>query len=207
MQLRGIWIMELSELDVLNRSEMARAKAFLSLQTERFRLPYGRRVIQVPRQCVFVGTTNSDSWLKDETGGRRFWPVRCHRMNLAALKRDRDQLWAEALHYYRAGEHWWLEDDGVLRAAIEEQRGRFIDDVWQEKVIEYAEEEAALPSSNPRESASITEILFRLGIETARQDQTAANRVARCLKAAGWEKKRQRLTGEGLRWRYRKVLA
>jgi predicted P-loop ATPase len=207
MQLRGIWIMELSELDVLNRSEMARTKAFLSLQTERFRLPYGRRVIQVPRQCVFVGTTNSDSWLKDETGGRRFWPVRCHRMNLAALKEDRDQLWAEALHYYRAGEHWWLEDDGVLRAAIEEQRGRFIDDVWQEKVIEYAEEEAALPSSNPRESASIAEILCRLGIETARQDQTAANRVARCLKAAGWEKKRQRLAGEGLRWRYRKVLA
>ena len=97
LQLRGVWIIELSELDVLNRAELARAKAFLSQQTERFRLPYGRRIIHVPRQCVFVGTTNADSWLKDETGGRRFWPLPCHQIDLEGLRRDRDQLWAEAL--------------------------------------------------------------------------------------------------------------
>jgi predicted P-loop ATPase len=115
MQLRGVLIVELSELDVLNRAEMARAKAFLSLQTERFRLPYGRRVIQVPRQCVFIGTTNSDQWLKDETGGRRFWPVRCGQIDIPGLKRDRDQIWAEAVHRYRAGERWWLEDAEVIK--------------------------------------------------------------------------------------------
>jgi predicted P-loop ATPase len=83
MQLRGVWIVELSELDALNRAEMARAKAFLSQQRERFRLPYGKRIIDAPRQCVFIGTTNSDTWMKDETGGRRFCP--CGAMRLILL--------------------------------------------------------------------------------------------------------------------------
>jgi Virulence-associated protein E len=130
--LRGVWIVELSELDVLNRAELARAKAFLSQQTERFRLPYGRRIIHVPRQCVFVGTTNADSWLKDETGGRRFWPVRCRQIDLDGLRRDRDQLWAEALHLCRAGATWWLDEEDVIQDAIEEQKGRYQADVWQE---------------------------------------------------------------------------
>ena len=102
LQLRGLWIVELSELDVLNRAELARAKAFLSQQTERFRLPYGRRLsssatMRVPRHHELR------PWLKDETGGRRFWPVRCKAIDLDGLRRDRDQLWAEALHHYRAG--------------------------------------------------------------------------------------------------------
>jgi hypothetical protein len=75
MQVCGVWIVELSELGTLGRSETAREKAFISQQIERFRLPYGHRLIHAPRQCVFIGTTNLDTWLKDETGGRRFWPV------------------------------------------------------------------------------------------------------------------------------------
>jgi predicted P-loop ATPase len=199
MQVRGVWMIELSELDALNRVEMARAKGFLSLQTERFRLPYGRRLVQVPRQCVFIGTTNSDSWLKDETGGRRFWPVRCRRIDLVGLKHDREQLWAEALHQYRAGERWWLEDEETVRTATEEQRGRFQEDPWYPKVVEYVEGVV-----EPRNGVAISEILARLGVETAKQDQAAANRVARCLKAAGWEKFRKR-TATGFPWLYRKT--
>jgi predicted P-loop ATPase len=205
MQLRGVWIVELSELDVLGRSEMARAKAFISQQIERFRLPYGRRVIQVSRQCVFIGTTNADTWLKDETGGRRFWPVRCRQIDLVSLRRDRDQLWAEALRRYRRGVKWWLEEPELIHDALEEQRDRFAEDVWQEKVQEYAELEAARFVSGPKTgSVSIAEILARLGIDTAKQDQSAANRVSRCLKVAGWERFRVR-EGDSLLWRYRRV--
>src|SRR5690348_2114250 len=139
LQLRGLWIVELSELDVLNRAELARAKAFLTQQTERFRLPYGRRIIQVPRQCLFVGTTNSDSWLKDETGGRRFWPVRCRTMDLDGLRRDRNKLWAEALHHYRAGASWWLDGAEVTLEAVEEQRKRYQADVWQGVIAAWLE--------------------------------------------------------------------
>jgi hypothetical protein len=204
MQVRGVWIVELSELGTLGRAEAAREKAFITQQTERFRLPYGHRIVHVPRQCVFIGTTNLDTWLKDETGGRRFWPVRCGRIDVDALKQDRDQFWAEALVRYRAGVRWWLEDSEIIQDAIEEQRGRYVEDVWQDKVIQHADEEAALPSGAPRGSASVPEILQRLGLETSRPDQAAANRVSRCLKAAGW--KRVNVGPRGAReWRYRPV--
>jgi hypothetical protein len=204
MQVRGVWIVELSELGTLGRSETAREKAFISQQSERFRLPYGHRLVHVPRQCVFIGTTNADTWLKDETGGRRFWPVQCRKIDRDALQRDRDQLWAEALARFRAGVKWWLEDEEVIQTAIEEQGARYVEDIWQGKVIRHAEEESALPVNDPRGSASISEILHRLGVETPRQDQAAANRVARCLKVAGW--KRFYAGPRGVReWRYRKV--
>ncbi len=77
-------------------------------------------------------------------------------------------------------------------------------DVWQEKVIESAEKRSALPKESPRGSASVPEILWDLGVDTAKQDQVAANRVARCLKAGGW--KRVNAGTRGAReWRYRKV--
>jgi predicted P-loop ATPase len=90
LQLSGAWIFELSELDALQRADIAKVKSFLSRTTDRFRPPYGRRVIEAPRQCVFVGTTNSENYLRDETGARRFWPVKVTAISLDALERDRD---------------------------------------------------------------------------------------------------------------------
>jgi predicted P-loop ATPase len=95
MQTQGMWLIEISELDAMSRSEVSRIKAFISRSTDRFRPPYGSRVIESPRSCVFWGTTNSDAYLKDETGGRRFWPIKAGRINIDALAAARDQLWAE----------------------------------------------------------------------------------------------------------------
>src|SRR5262249_19520393 len=189
--------------------ETSRAKSFFSQQTERFRLPYGHRIVQIKRQCVFVGTTNSDTWLKDETGGRRYWPVRGRSIDVDPPKQERGQLLAEALHAYRAGCHWWLEDKETIDESIEEQRGRYAEDVWQERVIEIATEQAASPEADdngksvPRGYTSIPEILCSLGIETPKQDQTAANRVSRCLKAGGWERYQKRKMDRSREWRYR----
>jgi putative DNA primase/helicase len=214
MQLRGVWIVELSELDVLNRAELARAKAFLSQQTERFRLPYGRRVVHVPRQCVFVGTTNTYSWLKDETGGRRFWPVRCRQIDLEGLRRDRDQLWAEALHLCRAGATWWLDEAEVVQDAIEEQRSRYQSDVWHETIAKWLEEPVArldehghpvAPFRANRNSVSIDEVLHHcIGKRLEMWTQPDKNRVAACLISLGWE--RHRVGPRKAReWRYLKV--
>jgi predicted P-loop ATPase len=104
LQIRGVWIVEISELDSLVRSEIASIKAFMSRSADRFRPPFGKRVVECPRQCVFAGTVNHTEYLRDETGARRFWPVLCGSIDIEALARDRDQLWAEATHRYSSGE-------------------------------------------------------------------------------------------------------
>ena len=214
LQLRGVWIVELSELDVLNRAEMARAKAFLSQQTERFRLPYGRRVIQVPRQCVFIGTTNSECWLRDDTGGRRFWPVRCRQIDLEGLRRDRDQLWAEALCQYRAGAAWWLDDPEVVQDAIEEQRTRYHADVWQDQIANWLATPAArlddhshpvAEFSSSCESVTIADVLNHcIGKRLETWTQSDKNRISGCLTALGWERYKSG-PRSAREWRYRKV--
>ena len=132
LQTRGIWGLELSELDAMSRAEISRTKAFVSRTADRFRPPYGRRLIESPRTCVMWGTTNGDRYLKDETGGRRFLPVRVGRIDVERLQVDRDQLWAEALAAYQAGEPWWLTDALILVDAEQEQldRKRSAEALW-----------------------------------------------------------------------------
>ena len=108
MQTRGVWGIEVSELDAMSRSEVSRIKAFISRTMDRFRPPYGSRIIERPRPCVFWGTTNADGYLKDETGGRRFLPIKIGKIDIAGLERDRDQLWAEAVSLYQQGAEWWI---------------------------------------------------------------------------------------------------
>jgi hypothetical protein len=141
--LNGKWIVEFSDLGQMSRAEAGVLKAFLSRRVDHYRQSYGRRTADFPRQCVFAASTNKDNWAGDETGGRRFWPVRCGEIDITALARDRDQLLAEALAEYSDGRHWWLEDEAVIKTAAKEQAERFETDPWDEKVIKWVEEQEA----------------------------------------------------------------
>jgi predicted P-loop ATPase len=205
MQLRGVWIMELAELGQLLRTENAQAKAFFTRQMERFRPPYGRRLVAMPRQCVFVGTINSDSYLLDETGNRRYWPVYATAVKLDKLRQDRDRLWAEALHAYRKGERCWLEDKQLIEEAIEEQRDRYVEDPWQARIREYVDGKGSHTGKEPKEDVSIWEVLRDgLWLTAEKCDQRAANRVVRCLTALDWRRYRAR-DGEKREPRYRRL--
>jgi predicted P-loop ATPase len=193
---RGVWIIELSELDTLSRSEVSRIKAFMSRTTDRFRPPYGKRLIESPRQCVFAGTVNHSAYLRDDTGGRRFWPVTCASIDIDRLARDRDQLWAEAKARFDAGADWWLETGELTVAAAQEQADRFDGDPWEEVLARWCEN---------RSSISVSEVLSCcLDKPKAQWAQADKNRVARCFRTLGWERYRDR-QGVTLEWRYRRT--
>lgn len=131
-QLRRAWVVELGELSSIKRSDVEQVKAHLSKQVDIYRAAYARRVLEHPRQCVFCGTTNEALFLKGDTGNRRFWVIpvvaelRKYRDWSEAIRRDRDQLWAEAVHYYRQGEPLYLSEE--LEAQAKQRQQDFNDD-------------------------------------------------------------------------------
>ncbi|MGE0627586.1 MAG: VapE domain-containing protein [Hyphomicrobiaceae bacterium] len=222
-QMRGIWIIEIAELDAISRAEVSRIKAFLTRTTDRYRPPYERYIVTVPRQCVFAGSVNPETYLRDETGNRRFWPVRCGSIDLDALARDRDQLWAEAVSRYRDGAIWWLDEPELVACAKAEQDQRYHADAWDARIDrwlvyerrrvnhgygtydDWREEEVERPS--PLTDTTVGKILQdALGIEPARWTRADQMRVTAYLKARGWERYQARI-GPGRQspreWRYR----
>jgi predicted P-loop ATPase len=196
LQTRGVWIIELSELDTLSRSEVSRIKAFMSRTIDRFRPPYGKRLVESPRQCIFAGTVNHSTYLRDDTGARRFWPVVCGSIDIDCLSRDRDQLWAEAKVRFDRGGVWWLETAELVAAAAEEQSDRFESDPWEELIAHWVENRA---------DASVSETLSCcLDKPRAQWTQVDKNRVARCFRGLRWERYRER-QGTTLEWRYRRA--
>jgi hypothetical protein len=128
--LTGKWIVEFSELTGIRKNEVEAIKAFLSRQTDRARLAYGRFTTERPRNCVFFGTTNSTRYLKDEEN-RRFWPVRIKVFDIPALAAMRDQLWAEAAHEQEAGASIRLPRE-LWAEAARVQLERRVEDPWFE---------------------------------------------------------------------------
>ena len=192
MQLQGIWGLEIAELDSLHRSEITRVKAFLSRRVDRFRPPYGKMVIEWPRQNIFAGSTNRDTYLADDTGARRFWCVRCGSLDPEGLAAARDQLWAEALAAHLARDPHWLTDDSVIAAAAAEQEARYTTDTWEEQV------ENALDSWNPLHAVTTATVMAAIGIDTARQGRAEQMRTASCLVRLGYARRRQMVNGKKL---------
>jgi putative DNA primase/helicase len=173
-----------------------------------------RQVIESPRQCVFTGSVNHSTYLRDETGGRRFWPVHCGEIDVDALARNRDQLWAEAVSQYRGGEVWWLETPELNREAERQQSDRYEEDAWHPLIAAWVEhpERRCDGTGNPvpgltcdDQSVSILDILNHcIGKRQDLWTHTDQTRVARCLRALKWERFQQR-NDHGVReWRYRK---
>lgn len=197
MQLQGAWIHELAELDAVNRAEATRVKSFLTRSVDRFRPPWGRHVVEVPRQCVFAGSTNRDDWQRDETGGRRFLPVRVGAIDLEALRRDVEQLWAEALVRFRAGEKPYIADQRLIGLLREHTAERYQADAWEASVSTFAQ---------VRESVSVAECLAHIGIDRGRWSQGDQNRVVKILTSLGYQRRQVRV-GKAREKRYYPVTA
>jgi hypothetical protein len=189
--LSGKWIIELSELSAIRRGAIERVKAYLSRSEDHYRPSYGRRSGNFPRQCVFVGTTNEHAYLHDPSGNRRFWPVAVTKGDVEGIARDRDQLWAEAVHRHHAGEIWHL-DEADERLAAEEQAEREEDDVWTDRVLEWA--------ARQREPFTTSAVLSdAIGMPLERQNRGEETRIGIILRRAGYTVQRPRTNGGRVR--------
>jgi predicted P-loop ATPase len=176
--LNGKWLIEVAELSALDRSEAAALKAFVTRQVERYRPSYGRKDVIEPRQCVFIGTTNKSAYLQDETGGRRFWPVKCGTINVEALARDRDQLLAEAVALYRKRVQWWPDRSFETTHIRPEQDARYEADAWEESISAFL--------ANKSET-TVTEVAKKaLRIDTPKLGTADQRRIGAALERLDW---------------------
>lgn len=180
--MEGVWIYELSEMSGLSKSEAEKTKAFASRQFDKARMSYGRFSERRGRQAIFIGTTNESKYLKDRTGNRRFLPVKTGAIDLEALRRDRDQLWAEAAQREAQGESIVLPQNLWAEAAAEQDE-RLEDDPWLEPLA------AVRGQAFGDEVRVFTSHLLGevLGIEVERQHNNHAKRLAGLMKSLGWE--------------------
>lgn len=178
-QLQGKLLVEIAELHAFSNADQTRIKQVITQRVDRYREKYGRISIDHPRQGLLVGTTNEAEWIKDQTGGRRFWPVQCGSIDLDLLRTDRDQLFAEAVHkfYYDQDEGYLTpkEETANLQEAIRER------DDWETILSE------KLEYLNQAKQSEVLINLLRIPIE--RIDGRYSKRVCRVLRKLGFEPK------------------
>lgn len=201
--LQGRWIFNFNEIDSLNKSEATANKAFVTERVDVFRPPYGKQFVDYPRSCVLTGDTNEDEFLKDGTGDRRSWVVHCADIDVEAMAAMRDQLIAEAVHFYKAGDQRYPDkaiEDRVFKPKQEEWK--FVD-VWQDALARYVNGTTVTENypgctgsindgqCRDRECFSTLELmLVGLKIENNKIDNAGGQqkRVAKLMRALGFSK-------------------
>ncbi len=189
LAIKGTCIYELAGLAAVRPRDAETVKAFLSAQTDQFRPPYGRSTICSHRQCVFVGTTNEANFISDPTGARRLWPVTVGRIDVDAIQRDRNMLWAEAVAAWKVGEPWWLtpEEDQTLRESQERYRH---EDPRQAAIEQWMEEPPNVSRAN--RGLRIADVLVDvLEMDTDKQGKHHEMRLSGVLQSMGWGKRRR----------------
>lgn len=194
IHIQSVWIAEMAELTSLRRGQQEGVKAFISRRIDHYRPPYGRNAVDRPRHTVFIATTNENEYLVDETGARRFWPVETSVIDLMALERDVDQLWAEAVCCYRDKQVWHLSKDERLVVAIEQVPRQRMSEP-ERVVLEYADSVLKNGEQTIVMGTLLAEVFT---IDTRKDPQKAgalATQAARALTRGGW--RGQKPTGRG----------
>lgn len=187
--LRGKFLIEIAELEGFSKAEDRAIKRIITTRTDRYRPSYGRSSKDFPRRCIFVGTTNEEGYLKDVTGGRRFWPIKVGFINREWLQRDRDQFFAEAYQRFLNNESWY---EVPAEAAKEEQDLRRERDEWESQILNY------LQFKSETRIVTVAAEVFGIGVgDLTISDQ---RRIAKALRAIGWGPFDKKISGHNLKF-------
>ncbi len=198
MEMQSKWIIELGELSTMSKSDVDTLKAFVTQQVDRIRPPYGKRMEEFPRQCIFIGTTNNDNYLKDPTGARRFWPIKVSEdIGFEAVAKVRDQLLAEAIGYYFLEEPVYLENKVSENQAREQQGQRTIQDEWLTVVRKVLANDAW--DKEEFELSDVADQMVAVGAH--KLSGYDVQRVSNCLKQLGCTKFRESTGARRRMWR------
>ena len=187
--IRDQWIAEIAELGAISGKDVEHVKAFITTTSDKFRKSYGMVVETVPRQVIFAGSTNDAEFLIDTTGGRRFWPVEVTHVDMVALKRDKDQLWAEALVEYQSGTSWHLDRDAdaeLIALAGDVQEGARTPFIEEEPIRRWLRLQKAQDGLLAYDVAT-----GGLGLEKGRMTAAMQHRIPRIMSGLGWVKERR----------------
>lgn len=198
--LRGKWLIEIGELSAMSKAETEDLKAFLTRKEEQFTPKYGRLEVTEPRQCAFMGTTNKSTYLRDETGARRFWPAKAGTIDATALAEDRDQLFAEAVMAYRSGEQWWPDRDFEKKFIQPQQEARREVDAWEQTIGDWldlpVEDETKESGIAQRTECTVSDVAEKaLRMEPGRLGTADQRRIAAALECLGWERGKRTMHG------------
>jgi predicted P-loop ATPase len=202
--LRGVWLVEVAELDMMARADLATLNAFITRTVETYFPRYGRSEAIEPRQCVLAGTTNAAVYLRDPTGGRRFWGVPTGKtgpLRPRKLAQDRNQLFAEAVAAYRNGASWWPTREFEAAHVQPEQDQRYASDLWEDLLPDALDQWAVKnPVSNMLEVVLAVLVTQGLHADPLRWSPREQQRLTGCLRRLGWQPR----SSHGRRWWERK---
>lgn len=179
--LQGSIIVELAELVGFSKKDDDEIKGWITTKEDRCRRPYGRTVSYFPRQFVLCGTTNKNDYLKDPTGNRRYWPFKSGTIDIEALKADREQLWAEAVYWYKQGLYIGPDDD-ERKLAEAAQAKRLETDSWEDDVMNAVDGLGLIA----QEGFKTEKIMREMGLNLRDRDRMARSRISGILQTNGF---------------------
>ena len=178
-EIQGKWLVEIPDMASFQRRDHGHVISTITTRVDRYRSKYGRFSADHPRKCVFAATSETDDYLPEMRGVRRYWPIRCGDIDLDALRQQRAQLFAEAVAAYRSGAS---HHDMPSHETLLEQQERVVYDEWTEDVLQHANRKATLG-----EGVYPPDVLRDvLGFNAKEVTRLHGMRVINILKSHGW---------------------
>jgi len=200
-QVQGLWLYEIAELTHFNKAEVGAIKAFISSKADRYRVAYGATVSNFPRQCLLVGTTNENTYLRDRTGNRRFWPIPVRNViNTEWVAKYRDQLLAEAFALYGQGAAYTPTPEQERRLFVPMQENRLVETAVLSELLHVLTRTPVATGigslvNELTSFVTIAQLVFALGVDAAKSTPALEAQIRSWLDHEGWERVKRQVNG------------